>query len=88
MFNSFSMVAVHCASLAQTAQEQYDLGQKFMDRATIQSCKYFNVVHQLLQDDPLLKWLKLPRMCILKDRVGFARYVTMIFVVAIPDMKR
>ncbi len=45
---------------AQTAQEQYDLGQKFMDRGNYtKAVEYFNIVRNYYRDDPLAQMAEL-----------------------------
>ena len=45
---------------AQTAQEQYDLGQKSMDRGNYtKALEYFNVVRNYYRDDPLAQLAEL-----------------------------
>ena len=47
-------------AVAQTAQEQYDLGQKFMDRGNYtKAVEYFNVVRNYYRDDPLAQMAEL-----------------------------
>ena len=47
-------------AVAQTAQEQYDLGQKFMDRGNYtKAVEYFNIVRNYYRDDPLAQMAEL-----------------------------
>ena len=61
MFNLIFLCVMFCAQvLAQTAQEQYDMGVKYMDRGNYtKAVEYFNVVRNYYRDDPLAQLAEL-----------------------------
>lgn len=60
MFNLILWLLFSVQAFAQTAQEQYDMGQKFMDRGNYtKAVEYFNIVRNYYRDDPLAQLAEL-----------------------------
>lgn len=61
MFNLLFLCVMSLVQAAtQSAQEQYDMGQKFMDRGNYtKAVEYFNIVRNYYRDDPLAQMAEL-----------------------------